>query len=579
MLYSSDASGIYNAYSVPVTGGEPTQLTHSTDTTYASSYFPGDNRILLSADQGGNELYHIYLREEDGTVRDLTPGDKLRAVPYGWAHDLKSFFYGSNERDPRYMDLYEMDIGTFKPHLIYRNTDGFEVSLISRDKRLLVLNKSNTTNDNDLYLYNVQSGEREHLTPHEGDAQFSAADFTPDGTAFYYTTDQGGEFAHLAKMDLATLASETVAAPNWDVMFAGLTWNGTYLVLGVNADARTEIHITNAATGEPLELPELPARDISGVAFSRSEKKVRFYHSGPRSPANLYVYDVGAKQAAKLTDTMNPEIDAGDLADVEVVRYESFDGLEIPALLMKPALAKGEKAPALVEVHGGPGGQSRVGYSALYQYLVNHGYVVLQVNNRGSSGYGKTFYKLDDHNHGENDLMDCVKAKDYLISTGYVDPERIGIIGGSYGGYMVLAALAFQPQEFDVGVDIFGVANWVRTLKSIPPWWTAARDALYTELGNPNTEEEYLTKISPLFHAANIKKPLIVLQGANDPRVLQVESDEMVEAVRANGVPVEYVVFDDEGHGFTKKENRIKGYEAILRFLDTHLKGTAPSGT
>jgi dipeptidyl aminopeptidase/acylaminoacyl peptidase len=229
-------------------------------------------------------------------------------------------------------------------------------------------------------------------------------------------------------------------------------------------------------------------------------------------------------------------------------------------------------------VHGGPGGQSRAGYNAMLQYLVNSGYVVLRVNNRGSSGYGKTFFKLDDLKHGEDDLLDCVEAKDFLIETGYVDSDRVGIIGGSYGGYMVLAALAFQPDAFDVGVDIFGVSNWLRTLQNTPPWWAAFRDALFKEMGNPETDPEYLKRISPLFHASNIRKPLIVLQGANDPRVLKVESDEIVEAVRANGVPVEYVVFDDEGHGFTKKKNRIAGYEAIRRFLDQHLKGDGTSG-
>jgi dipeptidyl aminopeptidase/acylaminoacyl peptidase len=224
-------------------------------------------------------------------------------------------------------------------------------------------------------------------------------------------------------------------------------------------------------------------------------------------------------------------------------------------------------------VHGGPGGQSRVGYSPLIQYLVNHGYVVIAVNNRGSSGYGKTFFKMDDMKHGEDDLSDCIEAKKFLAATGYVEEKKIGIIGGSYGGYMVLAALAFRPEEFTVGVDIFGVANWVRTLKSIPPWWESFREALYKEMGNPATDEEYLRRISPLFHPDKITKPLIVLQGANDPRVLKVESDEIVAAVKKNSVPVEYIVFDDEGHGFEKKENEIEGYKAILDFLDKHLKG------
>jgi len=180
---------------------------------------------------------------------------------------------------------------------------------------------------------------------------------------------------------------------------------------------------------------------------------------------------------------------------------------------------------------------------------------------------------MDDLNHGEGDLDDCVEAKEFLTSTGYVDEGKIGIIGGSYGGYMVLAALTFRPKEFAVGVDLFGISNWIRTLESIPSWWTAFKEALYKEMGNPETDEEYLRSISPLFHADKITKPMIVLQGANDPRVLKVESDEIVAAARGKGVPVEYIVFDDEGHGFVKRENEIQGYKAILDFLDKYLKG------
>ncbi|RLD73747.1 MAG: S9 family peptidase, partial [Bacteroidetes bacterium] len=183
----------------------------------------------------------------------------------------------------------------------------------------------------------------------------------------------------------------------------------------------------------------------------------------------------------------------------------------------------------------------------------------------------KTFFGLDDMKHGEEDLIDCIYGKNHLASTGWVDTSKIGIIGGSYGGYMVLAALAFQPDEFKLGVDVFGIANWLRILQSMPPWWGAYRDVWYKEMGNPETDSTYLHKISPIFHAENITKPLMVLQGAKDPRVLKVESDDMVEAVKKNGVPVEYIVFDDEGHGFRKKENEIEGYEKILKFLDKYL--------
>ena len=246
----------------------------------------------------------------------------------------------------------------------------------------------------------------------------------------------------------------------------------------------------------------------------------------------------------------------------------------MPGILYRPREASASNpVPALVWVHGGPGGQSRKGYSAAIQHLVNNGYAVYAINNRGSSGYGKTFFHLDDKRHGDVDLKDVVASKAYLQGLDWVADDRIGIIGGSYGGYMVAAALAFEPEVFDAGVNIFGVTNWVRTLESIPPYWAAFRESLYDEMGDPETDATRHRAISPLFHAKNIVKPMLVVQGANDPRVLQVESDEIVAAVKANNVPVDYLLFPDEGHGFLRKQNRIDASEAYLKFLDTHLAG------
>ena len=575
ILFSSNQSGIYNAYTVPVAGGEPTQITQSTDNAiFAISFFPDDNRILYRRDQGGNEIYHIYLRNEDGTVQDLTPGENARAQFYGWAHDQKSFFYGSNKRDPRFMDIYEMDIETFTPIMVYQNDAGYFLGAISRDKRYVAFQKVITEHNSDMYLYDTQSQELKYLSPHEGDINYSPQTFCPDSKNLYFLTNEGNEFTYLKRYDLAGGQSEIVEQPEWDVWYTYFSFNGNYRVIGINEDARTVIKVYDTATNQQLSLPKLPGGNITSVNISKSENLMAFYFNGSRTPNSLFVYDFDSQKFTQLIQTMNPEIDQNDLVEARVVRYKSFDDLEIPAIYYKPQQIKpGEKAPALVMVHGGPGGQARIGYSALRQYLVNHGYVLIDVNNRGSSGYGKTFFKLDDRKHGSDDLDDCVKAKDFLISTGYVDENKIGIIGGSYGGYMVLAALTFRPEEFNAGVDLFGISNWVRTLESIPSWWEAFKQALYEELGNPETDKDYLYSISPLFHSENITRPLMVLQGANDPRVLKVESDEIVAAVKKNNVPVEYLVFDDEGHGFVNKANEIKGYHAILEFLDKHLKG------
>ena len=574
ILVSTNQTGVYNAYAIPVGGGAPTQLTRSTtDAVFARSYFPRDERFLYESDKGGNELSHLYVRGLDGSSRDLTPGKKLKASFAGWAHDKRSFFVITNERDAKFFDVYEITTNGYKRTMLYRNDSGFDFGAISRDKRWIALVKPRTTNDSDIHLYDTRTKTLKNITAHSGNVNSSPAEFTPDGRALYFITDAGSEFAHLVQYDLASGKQTTILEPEWDVMYASFSESGKYLVAGINNDARTEIKVFEAATMQPVSLPAMPAGSITQVRFAPDDSRIALYASDSRSPRDLFVAELGKGEARRLTRALNPKIDPAHLADARVQRFASYDSLKIPGLLYIPHRASREaKTPALVMVHGGPGGQARLGYDALAQYLVNHGYVVYDINNRGSSGYGKSFYAMDDLKHGEADLGDVVASKRMLIETGVVDPDRIGIIGGSYGGYMVLAALAFKPEEFAVGVDIFGVANWLRTLESIPAWWESFREALYAELGNPVADKERLRRISPLFHAKNITKPLIVLQGANDPRVLKVESDEIVAAVRSNGTPVEYVVFPDEGHGFNKKANEMKGYKAILDFLDVHLK-------
>ena len=579
ILFSSNESGIFNAYTLPLTGGKAKALTQSkTDSTYAVSFFPKDERILFTRDQGGNEQSHLYVRTADGKERDLTPGEKLKASFMGWNRDDSAFFATTNERDARFFDLYRYDAKTYARTLVYQNEQGFNIADVSLDGKWVAFNKPRTNYDTNIHLYNVETKELKHITPHEGDVYFAATSFDPASTALYFLTDQGSEFKRVARYELATGKVEDVERADWDVMYTYFSRKGGYRITGINEDGRTVIRVHDVKAGKPLALPRLPEGDITSVTISDSEKRMAFYHNGDRSPSNLHVYDFGTKKVTRLTDAMSRDIDAKDLVDAEVVRFKSFDGMEIPNILYKPHQATATaKAPAIVWVHGGPGGQTRKGYSPVIQYLVNHGYVVLGINNRGSSGYGKSFYGADDQKHGREPLLDCIEAKKYLASLPYVDAERIGIAGGSYGGYMTLAALAFHPDAFKAGVDIFGVSNWLRTLQSIPPWWESQREALYKELGDPVKQEQMLREISPLFHAEKISKPLLVLQGANDPRVIQPESDEIVQAVKKNGVPVEYVIFPDEGHGFTKRKNEVEAYSRMLGFLETHLKAAGPA--
>jgi dipeptidyl aminopeptidase/acylaminoacyl peptidase len=576
LLVTSNKSGIYNAWALPVNGDEMTQITTSEkESVFGISYFPKDERILFSSDKGGNEINHIYVQNTDKSIEDLTPAENARSEFMGWTRDLKGFFFGSNQRDPMFFDLYEMDIATFTSKMMYENKEGLDVSAISKDKRYLALVKSITTNNNEMYLHDLKTGKTEHISKHEGDAIFNPQFFDLSGEYLYYLTNEGAEFQYLVSYDIETGEKKKEWETNWDIWYAYNSYNEKYRVIGVNEDATTKIYLFDLKTGKPVDLPGFKDGAVTSVSISKSEKLMRMTVGSSTSPNNMYMYSFETKALKRLTNTLNPEINPDDLVSGKVVRYKSFDGTEIPAIYYQPHNASANnKVPALVWVHGGPGGQSRVGYFALVQYLVNHGYAVLAVNNRGSSGYGKTFYSMDDRNHGDGDLKDCIAGKDFFASTGVVDMDKIGIIGGSYGGYMVMAAMTFAPEEFDVGVNIFGVTNWLRTLKSIPPYWESFREALYAEMGDPTTADSVrLYNISPVFHAQNVTKPLMVLQGANDPRVLQVESDEIVAAVKANDVPVEYVLFEDEGHGFLKKENEIEGYGQIGDFLDKYLKG------
>jgi dipeptidyl aminopeptidase/acylaminoacyl peptidase len=577
ILVSSNETGVFNAFALPVEGGKPVQLTDSkVNAIQAIGYFPRDERFLYTSDQGGNEKNHLYVQSPDGKVQDLTPGDKLKAQFIDWSLDGKSFFYGTNERDPSAFDVYEMTLDGYEKKLLYTNEGGFIPGSVSPDRRYITLAKAVTNNDSDIYLHDRTTGKTTLITPDDKPSTEIAnnpQDFSPDGKSLYYTTDKGSEYSYLVRYDLATGARKEVLRTNWDVNGAAVSRDGRWFTIAINNDARTELRVFEAAGMKPVKLPELPGADITGVNFSPDGSRMSFYAEAA-GPRDLFVRDLKTGKVVQLTHALNSAIDPKDLVEGKVVRFKSYDGTEIPGLIYRPLQASPDhKVPGLVWVHGGPGGQSRVGYSGFIQFLVNHGYAVYAINNRGSSGYGKSFFTMDDRKHGDADLGDCVASKKMLAATGWVDPNRIGIVGGSYGGYMVLAALAFRPQEFAVGVDLFGVSNWLRTLESIPSWWGPTRDSLYKELGDPKADADYLRKISPLFHADQIERPLIVLQGENDPRVLKAESEEIVQAVRKKGVPVEFMLFPNEGHGFARRETQEKAYQATLEFLDKHLKG------
>lgn len=575
VLTANNSTGIFNVYEINLADQSTTPVTKSvTESIFPVDYVPGTNEIIYSSDQGGDENAHLYkLKVGDTTAIDLTPWKGSANNFMRWSADKKSMYITSNKRDPRYFDLYKLALNQPTPTLLYQNDSAYDIGIISNSERYLVLIKSITTDKNEMYLYDRNAKSYQRLS-NDHEASWYPAVMENNDSILYYTANDGNEYSRIIKYNINSKSATTYFEDKWDVLGMSLSENENLHTLFINEDGKNKLLVFDHKTNQAIPLPGIEDASINNVIISPKEKNLLLSVGSSTSPNNLYNYSLESKKLDRLTNTLNKEIDENDLVKAEIVRFKSFDGLEIPAIYYKPLQAtKTNKVGALVWVHGGPGGQSRVGFSNSIQHLVNKGYAVLAVNNRGSSGYGKTFYKMDNRDHGGADLKDCVWGKKWLAQQEYIDTNAIGIYGGSYGGCMVLNALTTYPEEFKLGVNLFGVANWIRTLRSIPPYWESFRKALYDEIGDPYSADSVRIKnISPLYNYQKINKPLIVFQGANDVRVLPIESDEIVAGVKKNGVPVEYVVFKDEGHGFVKKENQITTSQKTLEFLNTHMK-------
>ncbi len=569
ILYSSDKTGNYNIFELDQEKGKHRQITSLTENALVSHVYK-DGSFIFAMDKGGDELHHLYLGTEE-KIKDLTPFEKTKSgfhVSVG-----NSVYYYSNKIDRSRFDLYRFEKADLAGELVFENKDLYELGPISDNERFLALHKPETANNSNVYLHDLLSGDTTLLSPHEGEANFIPLFFSKDSMKLYCLSDIEGEFMTLWITDIKSKEREEILAFSWDIIDGRISEDGRSAVLIVNRDGFSELHIIDTKDNTPKMSPVETGGVVYDQYFSKDSRFLYYLCDSATSSPNIFMIDLNTKETEQLTDSMSEEVNSNDLSEAKVLRFISYDGLQVPGIFYPPRnVLPNEKAPAIVWVHGGPGGQSLPRYSPEIQFIANHGYAIYAVNNRGSSGYGKSFFKAADHKHGEADLDDCVAAAKYLATLDFIDKERIGINGGSYGGFMVLAALAFRPKEFKVGTDFFGVSNWVRTLKEVPAWWKIAKDLLYGKIGNPFTEEEYLKSISPLFHADKIERPLLVLQGVNDPRVLKIESDEIVERLKEHGVPVEYVVFNDEGHGFKKKANRIRGANAMLAFLDKYLR-------
>ena len=567
-LVNHNQSGISNAYEFDTQTLEFISVTTSdTKSFYGLSYFPSDDRVILQADNQGDELNHIFVKDE-GEIIDLTDYENTRAKFLGFSVDGLSFYIASNQRDSKTLDIYKYSVDDYSKSMLYQNNAAYEVTAKSDGDRYFVLTNSVNNYSTQIVLYDQITDSELNITNNKVENSFLSF----MGNTLLYSSNYDDNFNQLWSIDLTTNEQKKVYSASWDIVGANFYENTNTLHVFINEDASTKLVFLSADDYSELSNEILPSEGLKGFSLSRAEDSYAFVYGSDTSPGDLFFSNKNFNESSLVARSFET-LDEASMVSSEVIRFESFDGLEIPSILYKPQGASASNpAPVMVYVHGGPGGQTRKGFNSQIQYMLHHGYGILGVNNRGSSGYGNEFYHLDDKRHGQEDLQDIIASKEYLQSLPWVDDNKIGVMGGSYGGFMTLAALTFYPNVFNVGIDIFGVSNWVRTLKSIPPWWESFKVALYDEMGDPATDEERHRKISPLFHAQNITKPMLVIQGSNDPRVLQIESDEIVNQVRANDVYVDYLVFPDEGHGFRKKVNRVKSANSIVDFLDECLK-------
>ena len=578
MYYVSNASGVFNVWKVPVSGGTPTQVTDADDSILSVTHSPHTDELIYVTDKDGNENFHLYcLPTGGGAARDLTPGRDVRAEFAFWSHDGHHFYYSSNERDPRFMDIYRHDMRTGRAQMVFENPGRDSPAAVSNDGRYLALLRFHNATDMDMYLYDVERQDLKLVSEHTGEIVYWPTSFSPDSQALYYLTDKDSDFLRLARMDLATMKSETVLESDWDVVQGEVSHSGRYLLTATNEDGSTKINVIDQTTGQRLPLPETPSGESSGVALTRSENLMVFGFRGDTQPGDIYVMDMKTREWRRLTRSLKGRLRPEHLVESDLLRYPSFDGLQIPAYLYVPKGRAGRQLLAIIWVHAGSMGQARQGYDSAQQFFLNRGYVILAPNVRGSGGYGKKYHQLDDGDWGGAPLQDVLAGKRFLAALPFVDAEKVIVLGSSYGGYMVLSALTREPGAFAAGVDICGPSNLFTLLASGPPYWEPYLAYFHREVGDPRRDRELLRERSPLFAAHRIRAPLFVIHGANDPRVTRAESDQIVDAVRKNRGIVKYMVFPDEGHELRKKDNRITAFAAVMAFLEKHTKRDEPA--
>jgi dipeptidyl aminopeptidase/acylaminoacyl peptidase len=582
VAYLSDEGGRTDVWVQPISGGKATQITHVKGFIQGLAFSPTEDKLVFTTDVGGDELPHLFLTDAKGTApRDILPEQPAgrRTDFVDWADDGKTFLYLSSVRDEKYMDLYEYDLASGKSERLWEGAGKLSFAAESRDhKRFIISEQLSESNRNLFLVERGAKGKPQLLTPHTGEVLFAPTDISRDAKTLYYTSDEGREFTGLYAMDLASRSSKPVAQPDWDVEGGIFSKAWKYFFVATNADGQVKLEVEEAASGKRVELPAPPPGGAwVPLASSRTDRYVGVRLQGDGAPATPYVIDLQRKSVRKLIETLPLSLRDRKMAIGELVHIASFDGRKVPAFLYKPEGAG--PFPAVIDVHGGPTAQSRREFAGIRQYLVSKGYVVLVPNVRGSTGYGKTYMRLDNMDLGGGPLKDVIACKKWLSGNASVDAAKVVVMGGSYGGYMALAAATFAPTEFAALVDFFGVSDLKTLVESFPPYWTAGAAFIYKKFGDPKNpaDAKYQHDRSPIHFVDKIVRPLLVVQGDRDARVKKDQSDRIVEALKKRDVPVHYLVLADEGHGFSRNESFLAAYRATDRFLDRYIFGDTTS--
>jgi dipeptidyl aminopeptidase/acylaminoacyl peptidase len=592
IIYLTNTTGTSQIWLIEVVGGVPRQLTNYEDNIGFARWLPDGSGIIFGKARGGDENTQFFWMKPDGTgVRELTNDPKVRHNFSGVSKDGKKIYYASNKRNRTFFDVYSMDLTKGKEELLYQYDGNVNIAAVNDDGSKFVLSRDGIEKslDNDLYLVDVKTKKEVHLTPHADASEFGDVEFLADGLLM--TSNDKREFQALIQIrqknaagddwSEANRTSDVVYGPNWDVGGVTLSENASNLAYTVNNDGFSELFIRKIETGgKPListvdkkaEQVNLPAQGVvGGLTFSKDGTKLAMTFSSPTQNGDIWIHDVESKKLSQLTQSDRAGIDSKSFIPPKLIKFKTFDGKEVPAWYYKPNSGKSESSqtPVIVSVHGGPEGQSRPGFSALYQYYLSRGYAVLDPNVRGSTGYGKTYTHLDDVEKREDSVKDLASAHGWLVKEGGADPKRVAVMGGSYGGYMTMAAITLYPDLWAAAVNTVGIVNWETFLKNTSGYRRRQREVEY---GMLDKDIDFLRAISPIKKIDRIKAPLFVIHGKNDPRVPYTEAEQVVAALKGREAIVEYKLYDDEGHGISKLKNRLELYPLVADFLDRYMK-------